>query len=340
MDQDIRFCELAGGSRVAYATVGAGPPIVFGAKWVSHLEEEWDDPLARRFYEELARTHTVVRYDRIGAGLSDRSLPEPASVDLDTRVLEAVIRAVGGGPVSMFACSCSSAVTARLADQSPELVERVVFFGSFVSREDLPEVTRRSLVDFVRVNWALAAQMLAGLIMPHASGDEIAALSRHKRRAADAETAAAFLELELFSNARPDLAGVTMPTLVLHRRGDRTVPISRGRELAALLPNARFVALAGDSHLPHVDDQREVQRALAGFLDDAPAPDANGDSPLTRREAEVLRLVAVGLSNRRSRRRSSSPSTRCTAHVANILTKLTQSSRAAAAAHALRAGYI
>ena len=84
-----------GGSRVAYATVGAGPPIVFGAKWVSHLEEEWDDPLARRFYEELARTHTVVRYDRIGAGLSDRSLPEPASVDLDTRVLEAVIRRCG-----------------------------------------------------------------------------------------------------------------------------------------------------------------------------------------------------------------------------------------------------
>ena len=340
MDQDIRFCELAGGSRVAYATVGDGPPIVFGAKWVSHLEEEWDDPLARRFYEELARTHTVVRYDRIGAGLSDRSLPESASVDLDTRVLEAVIRAVGGGPVSMFACSCSSAVTARLADRSPELVQRVVFFGSFVSRDDLPEVTRRSLVDFVRVNWPLAAQMLAGLILPHASGDEIAALSRHKRRAADAETAAAFLALELFSNARPDLAGVTMPTLVLHRRGDRTVPINRGRELAALLPNARFVALAGDSHLPHVDDQREVHRALAGFLDDAVPTDANGDSPLSGREAEVLRLVAGGLSNREIAVSLVLSEHTVHRHVANILRKLTQSSRAAAAAHATRAGYI
>ena len=232
-------------SRVAYATVGDGPPIVFGAKWVSHLEEEWDDPLARRFYEELARTHTVVRYDRLGAGLSDR---EPARARIG-RPRHAGAR--GGHPrcgrragldvrvLVLVGRDCAARRPSRRSS-----FERVVFFGSFVSREDLPEVTRRSLVDFVRVNWALAAQMLAGLIMPHASGDEIAALSRHKRRAADAETAAAFLELELFSNARPDLAGVTMPTLVLHRRGDRTVPISRGRELAALLPNARFVALA------------------------------------------------------------------------------------------------
>src|SRR5262245_49839822 len=273
MDQDIRFCELDG-RRVAFATCGEGPPIVFGAKYVSHLEEEWDDRLARGFYEELAQRHTVIRYDRLGAGLSDRDLPEPASVELDTRVLRAVIGASTDGPVTIFACSCSAIDTARLASETPELVDRVLFFGSFVSRDDLPDATRRSLVDFARANWGLAAQMLAGLIVPHASGDEIAALTRHKRRAADAETAAAFLELELFSDARPYLAGVTMPTLVLHRRGDRAVPIARGRELASLLPNARFVALGGDSHLPHFDDQRELHRALAGFLDDAPSTDA------------------------------------------------------------------
>jgi pimeloyl-ACP methyl ester carboxylesterase/DNA-binding CsgD family transcriptional regulator len=339
MEQDIRFCELDG-CRIAYATVGAGPPVVFGAKWVSHLEEEWDDPRARSFYEELARNHTVVRYDRLGAGLSERELLEPASIDLDTRVLETVIDANGGGPVTMFACSCSAIVTARLASRSPELVDRVVFFGSFVSREDLPEVTRRSLVDFVRVNWPLAAQMLAGLILPHASGDEIAVLSRHKRRAADAEAAAAFLELELYSDARPYLSGLTAPTLVLHRRGDRTVPIARGRELASLLPNARFVALTGDAHLPHVDDQRQVQRALAGFLADAPDVAGSGESPLSRREAEVLRLVAAGLSNREIASSLVLSEHTVHRHVANILRKLTQSSRAAAAAQATRLDYI
>jgi pimeloyl-ACP methyl ester carboxylesterase len=320
--------------------VGEGTPIVFGAKFVSHLEEEWDDALARRFYEELARTHTVIRYDRLGAGLSERELPGPASIELDTRELRAVIEASGGGPVTVFACSCSAVVTASLASRAPELIDRVVFFGSFVSRADLPEVTRRSLVDFVRVNWPLAAQMLAGLILPHASGDEIAALSRHKRRAAEADVAASFLELELFGDARPYLSGITMPALVLHRRGDRAVPIARGRELASLLPNARFVALSGDSHLPHVDDQREVQRALAGFLDDAAPLETNGDSPLSNREAEVLRLIAVGLSNREIASSLVLSEHTVHRHVANILRKLTQSSRAAAAAQATRAGYI
>ena len=339
MEQDIRFCELDG-KRIAYATVGEGPPLVFGAKWVSHLEEEWDDPRARAFYEVLAQTHRVVRYDRLGAGLSDRELPGPPSVDLDTRVLASVIDACGGGPATVFACSCSAVVTASLAARAPERVGRIVFFGSFVSRDDIPEATRRSLVDFVRFNWALAAQMLAGLIVPHASGDEIAALSRYKRHSCEADVAAAFLELELYSDARPFLSNVTMPSLVLHRRGDRTVPIARGRELASLLPNARFVALSGDSHLPHVDDQREVQRALAGFLDDAVPAEPNGDSPLTRRETEVLRLVAAGLSNREIASSLVLSEHTVHRHVANILRGLHQSSRAAAAAHATRAGLI
>jgi pimeloyl-ACP methyl ester carboxylesterase/DNA-binding CsgD family transcriptional regulator len=339
MEQDIRFCELDG-RRIAYATVGEGPPLVFGAKWVSHLEEEWEDERARAFYEDLARSHRVVRYDRVGVGLSDRGLGAPPTVEHEANALATVIDASAGGTATVFACSCAAIVTAGLAARSPERVEKVVFFGSYAARDDLPEVTRRSIIDFVRVNWPLAAQMLAGLILPHASGDEIAALSRHKRRAADGETAAAFLELELFGDARPFLPRVSMPTLVLHRRGDRAVPIARGRELASLLPNARFIALSGDSHLPHVDDQREVQRALAGFLDDVAPIDVNGDSPLSQREAEVLRLVAVGLSNREIASSLVLSEHTVHRHVANILRKLTQSSRAAAAAHATRAGYI
>ena len=340
MEQDIRFCELDG-RRIAYASIGKGPLLVFGAKWVSHLEEEWDDPRARSFYEDLAEQgHRVVRYDRLGAGLSERTLPGPPSIDLDTRVLRSVIEACGGEAATVFACSCSAAVTANLAVREPELVRKIVFFGSFVSRDDLPEATRRSLVDFVRFNWPLAAQMLAGLIVPHASGDEIAALSRYKRHSCEADTASAFLELELYSDARELLSRITMPTLVLHRRGDRTVPIARGRELASLLPNGRFVALSGDSHLPRVDDQREVHRALAGFLDDAPPQDSNGDSPLSDREAEVLRLVAAGLSNREIAGSLVLSEHTVHRHVANILRKLTQSSRAAAAASATRAGYI
>ena len=98
----------------------------------------------------------------------------------------------------------------------------------------------RSL-QFTRINWGLAAQMFASLFDPHAGGDELQKYTRMQRKAATAEAASIFLELDLNADLRDVAAQVAVPALVLHRRGDRTVPISRGRELASLLPNARFV---------------------------------------------------------------------------------------------------
>jgi pimeloyl-ACP methyl ester carboxylesterase/DNA-binding CsgD family transcriptional regulator len=340
MEQDIRFCDVDG-NRVAYATLGEGPLLVFSARWITHLEDEWELPEVRRFFEDLAATRRVVRYDRIGVGLSTRDLPQPPTVESEARVLRAVLDAsVGDEPATVFACSCAGLATALFARDNPERVRKLVFFGGYAARDDIPEATRRSLVDFVRTNWPLAAQMLAGLFAPHAGGDEISRLSTHKRRSADAAVAAAFLELDLRSNLRDVLPDVQAPSLVLHRRGDRAVPIARGRELAALLPNARFVPLGGDSHLPWVDDQRELHRALAGFLDDAPPVDVNGDSPLTPRETEVLRLVASGLSNREIAGSLVLSEHTVHRHIANILRKLAQSSRSAATAHAVRVGLI
>ncbi len=339
IEQAIRFTELEG-KRIAYATVGEGPLLLFGGRWVTHLEAEWELTGARAFYEELARTHRVVRYDRIGAGLSDWELGGRPTVESETRALAAVHAACGGDPATLFACSCAGLASARYASTYPDRVSRIVFFGGYVSRGDIPEAARDSVVQLVRTNWGLAAQMFSGLKLPHGSGDEIDELSRYQRRSAEAETAAGFLDLDLTADASEWLPGVTMPALVLHRRGDRTVPIGRGRELAAALPNARFVALSGDSHLPWMDDQRELQRALAGFLGTAPDPATNGDSPLSRRETDVLRLVASGLSNREIASSLVLSEHTVHRHVANILRKLGQSSRAAAAAQATRAGFI
>jgi pimeloyl-ACP methyl ester carboxylesterase/DNA-binding CsgD family transcriptional regulator len=339
MEQDIRFCELDG-RRIAYATVGEGPPLVFACRWVTHLEAEWEDPAIRAFHEELARTHRVVRYDRIGVGLSDRGITAPPTLESEARALATVLDASRAERPVLFACSCGGLATAQFATSEPERVRKIVFFGAYAARDDIPDATRRSLVDFVRTNWPLAAQMLAGLILPHASGDEIAAMSRFKRRAAEADVAAAFLELDLTLDLRALMRKLMMPALVLHRRGDRTVPIRHGRELASLLPNARFVPLRGDSHVPWLEDQRELLRALNGFLHDDMQPESNGDSPLTPRETEVLRLVASGLSNREIASSLVLSEHTVHRHVANVLRKLAQSSRAAAAAQATRAGYI
>jgi pimeloyl-ACP methyl ester carboxylesterase/DNA-binding CsgD family transcriptional regulator len=338
MDQEIRYLDFEGG-HIAYSTFGEGRPIVFGPRWVSHLEEEWADPRQRAFYAEVARTHRVVRFDRLGCGLSSRELVPRPSVESESRQLETVIGALGE-PAVVFASSCSCASTSVLAVRSPETISKLVYFGGYAARDDIPEVTKRSLIEFVRVNWKLGAQMLAGLLDPHASGDEIAFYTRAQRQAASAEAASVFLELDLGADVRAVLPRVETPVLVLHRRGDRTVPIGRGRELAALLPNARFVPLAGDSHMPWCDDQRELHRALAGFLHGGDAAEPDADSPLTARETEILRFVATGMSNREIAGTLILSEHTIHRHVANILRKLTQSTRAGAAAHAARQGLI
>ncbi|HEY6963488.1 MAG TPA: alpha/beta fold hydrolase [Gaiellaceae bacterium] len=338
MEQEIRYLSLEGG-RLAYATYGDGPPIVVGPRWVSHLEEEWDDPDQRPFYAELARTFRVVRFDRIGCGLSSRELTPRPTIESESRQLEAVIDAVGGR-ATIFASSCCCLAASQLAVRDPLKVEKLVYFGGYATRHDIPDVMRASLIQFTRMNWALAAQMFASLFDPRASGDEIQTYTRMQRKAATAEAAAIFLDLDLNADLRPVVPHVAVPALVLHRRGDRTVPIARGRELASLLPNARFVPLTGDAHVPWKDDQRELFRALAGFLhNDAPV-ESDGASPLTGRETEVLRLVATGMSNREIATTLVLSEHTVHRHVANILRKLAQPTRAGAATQATRAGLI
>jgi pimeloyl-ACP methyl ester carboxylesterase/DNA-binding CsgD family transcriptional regulator len=336
--QEIHHLDFEG-RRLAYATSGDGPPLVVGPRWVSHLEEEWADPVERAFYAELGRAHQVVRFDRVGCGLSSRELDPRPTIESESRQLEAVIDAVGG-TATVFASSCCCLAVSQLAVRDPGKVERIVYFGGYASRNDIPEPTKQSLIQFTATNWRLAAQLFAGLFDPHASGDEIARYTRMQRAAATAEAAAIFLELDLGADLRGVLPHVSVPALVLHRRGDRTVPIGRGRELVALLPHARFVPLSGDSHLPWRDDQRELFRALAGFLRGEPPPELEGVSPLTTRETEVLRLVATGMSNREIASTLVLSEHTVHRHVANILRKLAQSSRAGAATHATRAGMI
>ena len=222
VEQEIRYLDFEG-RRLAYSTYGDGPPMVVGPRWVSHLEEEWADANQRPFYAELARTHQVVRFDRIGCGLSSRELDPPLSIESESRQLEAVIDAVGGS-ATIFASSCCCLAASLLAVRDPLKVERIVYFAGYASRNDIPDATRRSLIEFTRSNWPLAAQMFAGLFDPHASGDEIAAYTRMQRHAASAEAAAVFLSLDLGADLREVLPHVAVPALVLHRRGDRTVP--------------------------------------------------------------------------------------------------------------------
>ena len=90
MEQKIGFCTASDGVRIAYATVGQGPPLVKAPNWLTHLEYEWQSPVWSHWWEELAKTHTVIRFDQRGSGLSEWSVQD-MSFDAWCRDLEAVI---------------------------------------------------------------------------------------------------------------------------------------------------------------------------------------------------------------------------------------------------------
>jgi pimeloyl-ACP methyl ester carboxylesterase len=334
--QEIRFCDAPTG-RIAYATVGTGPPLVLPALWISHLELEWGFAEFRAFIEALARDHTVVRYDRAGTGLSDRGEHEPG-LEAEVRTIEAIADALGLSELALLGISWGACPAVAFAARHPERVRALVLVGGYAHGEDIaPEPLRAALLDTVRAHWGAGSRMLADVWLPGADADTRDRFARLQRAAATPEIAAAMLDAVYRTDVREILPQVHAPTLVIHRRSDRAMPFTQGRELAARLPDARLVALDGDLHPPWLGDSDAVLAAARAFL--APRRPTEG-SPLSSREAEVLQLVAEGLSDAEiAGRLIVSPHT-VHRHVANIRTKLGQSSRAAAAAYAARRGLI
>jgi pimeloyl-ACP methyl ester carboxylesterase/DNA-binding CsgD family transcriptional regulator len=341
MRQEIRFCAV-GSARVAFATCGAGPPLVFPSWWASHVEQDWEWDDFRAFVERLARDRTVVRYDRLGTGLSDRDRSaEVPAVELETRTLAAVLDELGAPRADLFGMSCGGCIALAFAATAPSRARRLVLYGSYADGAGIaPPDARASMLALVRAHWGMGSRMLAEMFAPDASPQVRRHIIAFQRASASAEMAARLLELVYAFDVRDDAARVQAPALVLHRRGDRAVPFVLGRELAAQIPGARFLPLDGSDHAPWMGRSAAVTEATLAFLDDDADAEAALPDGLTAREREVLRLVAAGLSDRQiADVLVLSPHT-VHRHVANIRGKLRQATRAGAAAEAVRLGVV
>ena len=340
----IRFLQFAG-RRIAYAVTGEGPPLVAPAWWVSHLELDWADPAFRGFWDAVADGHTLVRYDRLGVGMSDRELrDDDLTLDRDVAVLHAVLDELGFDKVTLFGGSSGGCAAIAFAARFPERVDRLLLCGAYA---DGPSITscevQESMASTVRSHWGLGSRVLADIFLGESDSAEQERLARYQRDAANPETAAALLELTYRNDVRAELAKVEAPTLVVHRRDDRAIPYRLGRELAAAIPGATLVPLDGNAHLPWTGDRHAVARVLRSVLAPEPRARPAGEPAaalLSSREREVLTLVANGLSDHEiAEQLVLSPHT-VHRHVANIRNKLGRGSRTAAVAEAARLGLL
>jgi pimeloyl-ACP methyl ester carboxylesterase len=332
MEQTVASTALSDGVAVSYGVAGAGPPLLLVGGWLSHLELSWGLLAERSFLEALATGRTLVRYDRPGCGLSDRSRQTEWSLELERDVIGTVMDAVGATTFDLMGCSLGVSIAIDWAACHPESVDRLILYGGWASGADVgtPEV-RQHVVGLVRSHWGLGSDVLTRIFAPDASAATSAELADYQRQASSADTAARLLDACYDVDVTARLEEVTSPTLVVHRERDGAAPLAQSRLIAERIKGARLVELPGRSHLPFVGDVDALVREVRRFLG-LRALRRSAAPSLTKRQQEVAALVSQGLTNRDIAERLTIDERSAEGHVERIRIRLGVRSRAQIAA--------
>ena len=267
--QDIRFCKTVDGVTIAYSTMGQGKPIVIPPQFVTHLEADLiEGPLAE-IYEGLARHCMVVRFDKRGTGLSERDASDYSSDESFVPDIEAVVDELGLQKFAMYGFSAGGRLALHYYAKHPDRVSHLVFYGTNAKGSDDERRKQRDVVlAVIRASWEIGSKVWAERLMPYGgTREDIERIARWLRLSVTGEVLQKQIEI---GSKRGDLsnllAQVSVPTLVIHRRGDR-VPFAAGRELAAKIPGARFLPLEGNNHLPSTHEEAmELVTPVVEFL--------------------------------------------------------------------------
>lgn len=352
LNQSIRFCTSRDGTRIAYATMGKGPPLVRAAHFLTHLEFELSSPVWTPWLTELSGYNTLVRYDQRGCGLSDRDVAE-ISFEANVADLEAVVDAAGLARFALIGASQGSAISIAYAARHPERVTRIVIWGGyargFAKRNPTPEQVReaQAMLELIELGWGREnpayRQIFTSQFIPDSKPEQQAWFNELERMSTTSMNA-----VRLVKSWSPidvtDLAPqVRCPVLVLHARDDVRMPFDEGRLIAGLIPGARFVPLESRNHVL-LEGELAFARLIAecrAFLREGGGAGPSGSAfpALTPREREILELLAHGLDNLQIAARLGLSEKTVRNNVTPILDKLEVETRSQAIVRAREAGF-
>ncbi len=272
MEQQIRFFTTDDGHHIAYATSGQGPPLVMTPGWITHLELNWQNPNARSFFETLSQHHTLVRYDKLGTGLSDRKRSD-FSLESELKTLKTLTDHLKLERLALFGISEGGPIAIAYASKYPNRVSHLILYGSIFPRggqfrDNTQEESSNSFIALMRASWEMASRVMADRFLPNAEATTRAQFSENVLESVSGETAADMLFHAIRWDVIPYCKSIQIPTLVMNRQGDMSVPITSARELAAMIPNAKFVPLEGIDHMPMLGDTESIIRNINEFLGD------------------------------------------------------------------------
>lgn len=345
--QELRFCTSSDGTRLAYANVGDGPPLVKTANWLSHIEYDWSSPIWRHWMEGLTRHRRYYRYDQRGCGLSDRN-PGDMSLEAWVRDLEAVVDAAKLDRFPLLALSQGGAIAIEYATRHPDRVSHLILYGAF-ARGRLKRGLGQAAIDDVNTMYKLVElgwgtdnrayrQVFATQFIPDATPEEIDAFDELQRRSATAADAVRILQTTVQMDVARLAEQIRCPTLILHPTQDGRIPFEEGRVLASLIPSARFVPLQGRNHILLKGEPAWPQflQELDKFLGDG----SRGRlGELTARENELVELLARGLDNHQIAAHLGLSEKTVRNMVSSVLGKMQVESRAQAIVRARESGY-
>jgi pimeloyl-ACP methyl ester carboxylesterase/DNA-binding CsgD family transcriptional regulator len=310
--QSIRYLTTRDGVRLAWASMGQGPPLVKAANWLTHLQYDLESPIWRHWIRFLAEHYHFVRHDERGCGMTQWEVPE-LSLERWVEDLEAVVDAAGiKTPAAFLGISQGAATCIAYAIRHPERVSHLILYGGYATgwakRGDEQGLRRfRAIVELIQLGWGTDnisfRQIFTSRFVPGASTHQLEWFNELCRRTTTPEIAAKLMLARSNIDVRPLLSQVKVPTLVIHAVDDEVTPLNASRELAAEIPNAQFIQLESRNHVLLEDEPAWAQfkEIVLEFTrrgaQETSAPIVGKLNALTDRERDVLGGIVAGRSN-------------------------------------------
>lgn len=255
----VRYARVEGVS-LACQVWGDGPAtIVAIPPMAQNIELMWERPEYRTMLDRLGSFARVLHFDKRGTGASDRTTRMP-TIDERVEDVQAVMDDAGIKRAHLLGVSEGGPVALAFAATYPHRVDGVVLIssGARIHGDETPQevAAGRAWNETFAERWGTEESMTLDVFAPTLASDPTyrAWEPRYERQSASPAAVRELLEMMEVIDVRPLLSAIASPVLVLHRRGDRALPIERAREVAAGVADARLVELDGDDHMPQAGD--------------------------------------------------------------------------------------